>query len=559
MGTAIENSFRERIFVPKIADGPKPAEIQMCIDGMQVVEKDSDADFLDSVGNFVRFPRRDPLDPKGSPILGLPYGRVFWELKQGNILMGEDGSTMFRRDRDDTGKNSLLSSFHAILSVEQGFLIPTKQVVPGMDRLVRVMLNTQTMARVRHGVKFSNVAFWRDRRTGEIKPPIQRLHPGDDVFNDPFEVTFDVEFNDALAERAFEFFRFVTAEDHSAENLARLFATPLLEPYKALSFLLYGRGGNGKGTLGTALARDAVTKPLTTSIDASLLLSTPQKLGLQKEQQLNQIAGKLWAIDYEADGVQLDQMTTLKRMSTGDPQYARKIGENSVEVEARCTLVLMTNNAVIMPDSQALRRRQVSVRFKDGRAEEEFIPMRTFIREYGIAPFMMASCIMWADHGDRVWTDVEIGDAATLSEFEMWLVDEIVANGYAISSEFGQRIGTTESRNSIAKLGLISKQKKINGKNKRVLAVGNEQRFRPFRTASEDAAREADSEAEKEAAKERDAKADVLRAFLATQGPASENRIAEALQISNEEVKLLLAPMILDAEVVSGRNGYALA
>lgn len=559
MGTAMEQSFRERLLVPTIADGPKPAEIQLCLDGMQIVSKDADADFVDSLGRFVRFPRRDPLDPQAAPILGLPYGRVLWELKQGNILLGEDSKTVFRRDRDDTGMNSLLASFHAIKSVEQGFGIDAKKMIPGFDRLVRVMLNTQTNVRVRHGIKYSNLAFWRDRRTGAIDAPVIRLRPGDEVFDDPFELQFSVPFDDALVKQARAFIDFVAADPHSADNLARMFATPLLEPYKLLSYLLYGQGGNGKGTLGDALRHDPVTAPLTTSVDAKKLLGGDRGSGFSQEQQLNVIVGKLWAIDTDAEEVRLDQMTSLKKMSTGDPQYARRVQQDSVEVSARCTLILLTNNAVIMPDTEALRRRQVSVRFKDGRKKQDFLPLRMFIHEHGVAPFMMLSCNIWADCGDDVWTDVEIGDAATCSDYELWIIDRIVENGFAINGDNPNKVTNAERKNSLAKLGLVSKQKKIDGVNTRILAVGNEQRFKPFRTASEKAARDAEADAQATAQAEAEAKANILRAFLASQAPASENRIAEALAVSNSEVKTLLDPMLLSGEVVSSRGGYALA
>lgn len=435
--------FTPRLFVPTIADGPKPTDIQRCLDGMRIVCRDVDGDFVDSEGNYIRIPRRDGDDPSSKQVLGLPYARVFWEMARGNLLLGVDGKTMYRRDRDDTGANAKLTGFHAIADLREGFGIDSKQAIKSMDRLARIMLASQA-GRVQHGVRFGDCAFLRDR-TGTLDVgTVKRIGPDDDRFAQPFEVSFDCGFDQKLADQARDWLKFVTAGEHSAMNLARMFACPLLEPFKSLSFLCYGQGGNGKGLLASALMSDPVTSSLAVGVDAHSLLGGPGVSQFATQQAAFRIIGTLWAIDQDADTVRLEQMTNLKKISTGDQQVGRLIGENSVVFAPRCTLVLMTNNPVIMPDTEALRRRQVSIRMQEGHTREQFLPLVRFIREHGAAPFMMVSCQLWEQHGDAPFTDVEIGDAATLTDHEQWIVDEIVKHGYAVTGEnplqgFGRR------------------------------------------------------------------------------------------------------------------------
>lgn len=88
-----------------------------------------------------------------------------------------------------------------------------------------------------------------------------------------------------------------------------------------------------------------------------------------------------------------------------------------------------------MSMTEALERRRVFVRMRDGRAEEEFADLLKFRDEHGIAPFLMASCRLWEVRGDKPWNDVVIGSADDLTEAQQWIVDCIVANGYAVSRD----------------------------------------------------------------------------------------------------------------------------
>lgn len=570
MGTATNNTvstptrerFTRKLSVPLIADGPKPGEIQKCLDGMHVVQSEAETDFVDSEGKRVKMPRKNPDDSASQPYLGLPYARVFWEMARGNLLLGVDDRTMYRRDRDDSGLNLRLTGFHVIASLAEGFSIDGKKAIKSMDRLARVMMR-QIPERVQHGLKFSDCAYIRDRKGALSVGPVKRIDSSDPRFAQPFELSFDCECSRTLADEAVRHLRSITAEEHSAQNLARMFACPVLEPYKALSFLVFGNGGNGKGLLCNALTSDPVTAGLTTTVNAKDLLGGQTGAGgFSTQQEAYRLIGKLWALDQDADTVKLEQMTNLKKISTGDAQVGRLIGENAIQFSPRCTLVLMTNNSVIMPDTQALRRRQVSVRMKDGRTQEEFLPLISFIQEYGVAPFMMASAALWEKQGDMPFTDVEIGDPNTLTEHEEWLVDQIVANGFAITGDNPYKVKNSEHKNSVAKLGLMSTQKKVGGKNSRVLVVSNEQRFAPFRKASEQAAENAEEDAIAEKASINSATVetakDTLVAFLAQNKSANASDLKSVLQISQAEFDKVLFDLQAANEIKENFGRYEL-
>ena len=94
---------------------------------------------------------------------------------------------------------------------------------------------------VPHGVKFSNLAFYR------MNGQVQRIGSDDPMFGNPYEISLGAAYDDYLVAQAGHLLHFVTANSHSAENLERLFAALLLQPYLQLFWVIYG--GNGKGIL----------------------------------------------------------------------------------------------------------------------------------------------------------------------------------------------------------------------------------------------------------------------------------------------------------------------
>ncbi|PST47271.1 hypothetical protein CPA40_00055 [Bifidobacterium callitrichos] len=368
-------------------------------------------------------------------------------------------------------------SWHAIGSIEDEYHVKgSNKVYLPWNTQMRVECS-KLPGRVRHGVKFANLAFYR------IDGRVRRVTPDRPLFDDPFEVSLSEEYDDGLVAEAGRFLRFVTADEHSAQNLGRMFATPLLEAYKHLFYVLYGGGGNGKGILLGALNRSF--PGLSTAVNAKTLLGGAKGAGgFATDQEMLKLIGALWAYDEDADIITLEQATLLKKIGTGDMMAARRIQENTVSFRNKATFIIASNNPVIMANTEALKRRRVFVRMRDNRAEAEFRDLLAFRAEHGAVPFLMASCRLW-ERSDKPWDDVAIGSGDDLSEHEQWIVDQIIVQGYAVSGDNPYYASSATHRNSVTKLGLESTCKRVDGKVARVLVVSDERIFAVYRAKSE--------------------------------------------------------------------------
>lgn len=465
-----------------IPDGP--ANVETVLHGLEEAYKPEQHDFYDREGRSIHIPRK--IQGKSSaPYFDDGYAKCLWDFRNDSLLLGDDEHTLYVRDVDQTGSNQLLDTWHAISSLETEYHIKATKAYTPWNHQMQVEC-AKLARRVRHGIKFNNLAFLRqDAKTVHINPDDRR-------FNMPYELTIDTEFNKQIASQATGFLIDVTADMHSAQNLGRMFATPLLEPYKHLTYVMYGDGGNGKGILLSTLVKSF--PGLAVAVDSQKILGGRRGAGgFSSDQEMTKLIGSLWAYDEDADTITLEQMTLLKKISTGDTVVARRIQENAVSFTPKCTFVIATNNPVITTMTAASARRFVYIRMRDGRKPEEFEPLLEFRRQYGAAPFIMASCKLWENYGDEPFRDVTVGDSNDLSEAERWIVDQITANGFAISGNnpYPERAG--DHRNSVNKLGLRSSLKKIEDTTCRVLIVKDEQRFAPYRQASEQAIQEAET------------------------------------------------------------------
>lgn len=463
-----------------VPDGP--SGVSAVLNGMHATEDPWKHTFYDRAGRSVMVPRDDRTG-KPKPWFDDGYAKALWDYRIGSMMLGEDGQTLYVRDVDQTGGNRLLESWHAIGSVEDEYHVKPGMTIGSFNLQLRVEC-AKLPRRVRHGVRFRNMAFLR------VDGRVERIRPGHPLFDDPFEVFLDCDYTGAMVAQAGEWLKFVTEDEHSAQNLARMFATPLLEPYKRLSYILYGGGGNGKGILLGALRSSLPA--LSAAVNAQTLLGGRRGMGgFATDQETLKLIGALWAYDEDSDTIGLEQATLLKKISTGDTLVARRVRENAVSFRNRATFVIASNNPVVMQMTAALERRRAFVRMRDGRAAAEFQPLLDFVREHGVAPFMMASCVLWERHGDEPWADVAIGSPDDLTDAQQWLVDCIVADGYAVSADNPFREYGGAHMASVVKLGLRSAVRRIDGECVRVLVVGEERVFAVYRAAAEAALREA--------------------------------------------------------------------
>jgi hypothetical protein len=461
----------------RIPNGPQ--YVGLLLHGMQTAPLEEPHCFIDRIGQIVKIPQRETGNGRTTPYADDGYAKALWDYRNDSLLLGDDNKTLFVRDTDQTGENALLDTWHAISNLENEYHVKTKNAYYPWNEQLRVEC-AKLPVRVKHGIKFANRAYLR---TGN---GITTLTNTDPAFQQPFELTIGMPYDPQISQQAVAYLEDITVDIHSAQNLARLFPTPLLEPYKHLTYILYGDGGNGKGIILGSLRKSFPR--LTASIDSQRVLGGKRgNGGFETQQETGKLIGALWAYDEDADAIGIDQLTYLKKISTGDEVAARRIGENAVSFSPKCTFIIATNNDVITTLNAAISRRFAQVRMKDNRKPAEFQPLLEFIDQYGAAPFLMAGCIVWKKYGDDPFTDVSIGNPNDITDLEQAVIDSICAKGYALSSLI-EPLRRSEQRDIISKLGLQRggrKWLKDEGAVQRIITLKDETRFAPYRNAYE--------------------------------------------------------------------------
>lgn len=450
-----------------------PNYVNEVINGMTVIYHKKTNSFTDMFGNTVDM----PVNSNGHTYYAEGYYRAAWDLRCGNLRLSEDKKTLYRRDVDMSGKTRKLRTWHEVASLEGEYGIPSgRQRIRAWNRFI--FNEADKNPPVYRGMRFNNYACLRTRNGVEV----YQLNDDDDkafIFCDMNAKT-DKETVKWQFHTACQWTTWLTADEHSAQNLTRMFATPFLEPYKHLTYVLYGGGGNGKGIL---LGRMARQYPKYASAFNTKRFADGK--GFTAEQESRKIIGKYWLFDEEADVLDQNSMTQIKRLSTGEAVVARKIGENAMTFQPKATLVIATNEPFVSAQAEASNRRFVFIRMKEGRSAKDFETFINWIDANGIIPFLYASCYTWAKCGDNPWNDVTIGGQYDMTDSEEWVRDCICRDGYAISKDnpYGKRFATT-SRN---KLGLRSTARYVKklGATIRVLEVNDEKRFQPYREAFE--------------------------------------------------------------------------
>lgn len=451
----------------KIFDGI-PHHVQEVTNGCSISHgKESSTTFTDMFGRNVQM----ATNSDGRLFCAEGYNRAAWDMRCGNLRLSQDGKTLYRRDPDMSGALEKLHTWHEVASLEGEYGVPrgVKQI-HGWTTFI--MNETERNPRVVHGMRLGNRAYFR--QNGSVVETA--INEDDDIafeFCDPKIL----ESPKLLVSQARHWCEWLTEDQHSAENLARMFATPFLEPYKHLTYVLYGGGGNGKGIILGRMA--AQYSNYASSFDTKRFA---EGKGFTAEQESRKIVGKYWLFDEEADVLDPASMTQIKRLSTGDPVVARRIGENAMTFKPKATLTIATNNPFISTQAEASSRRFVFVRMKEGRSAADFTELLDFIDKNGMQPFLRCSCYLWK-HGDNPYMDVTIGGEDDMTDAEEWVRDRICADGYAISSDnpFTKRFLTSSRQ----KLGLKSSVRRVGNKVQRVLTVESENRFAPYREAYE--------------------------------------------------------------------------
>ena len=443
------------------------------INGMQPRQYEGTDTFMDRDGRHI-----DCSNPNSNNLYApIGYYMAAWDMRHGHITLDSTGTVVYVRDRCIDGSLRILDTWHAISSFGAEYGVPKQKRSSAWE--TQLLVQAMDLPRIQRGFRLCDQVFHRVEDGSENGRAGMTDYDGTShwtIEEDPEWFKTRQGQVEATA-RAKELISAMTSDEHSAANLTRMFACNILEPYKHFTFVLYGEGGNGKGILLNGI-RDQWPGSAV-NIDLKRLA---QNGGFTGEQEAYKLIGRSFVFDEEADVVDEKTMGVVKRISTGDTFNARQIGENANTIKATPTLVIATNNPVISDITEASHRRLVLVRMKDGQTEDDLRPLRDFIREYGMTPFLYISWLEWTS-GDKAYTDVNIGDSSDMNEVETWMRDSICINGYANTMD--KPTGTHITKQSMNKMGLRRKSKKIDGIVRSVIVVKDETRFDAYRKGYE--------------------------------------------------------------------------
>lgn len=444
-----------------------PMHINKCVESMTERHSPSNYSFPDGRGGFVAY--NDNIDGKVYAHPG--YYKAMWLAQHGDIRIGEDGEQLYIRVFTIDGPTENWKPFNSV-SIE--FDIPKSKQERGWTESIRYVAQRNGLV-VKRGIRIGKRAWWTESDGTDAH--IEAHNVGDKY---AFEMYIDPKNVEAeQVEQARQFMQWLTVDQHSYENLQAMWATPFLESYKHLGYILYGEGGNGKGIL---LERGLMNqfKREAHVVKASALASNSK---FEAGQEVTRLAGAWWAIDPESATITEPVFETLKSICTGSTLIGRAIGQNAITVNNRATLVIATNMPVSTPRTSAFDRRIAVIRMVDGRKPSDFCDLIRFIDTYGVTPFIIASCQFWEnavnnrDDWNDPWTDVSAGNELDLDDMEQYIVDKIMEDGKVLIADIRHEFHVTRiSRETKDKLGLES----VASHGKRYLVVGDHNRFNAY-------------------------------------------------------------------------------
>lgn len=415
------------------------------------------------------------------------YQKAIWELREGHLRYCPSQRRLWRRDpdvEDHAGDRWLLNSWHPIKSIEDEYHIGNS----ANDRnrnysmsatIMREAKRSQWFQQVERGVRIDPCVWYRQNGRvicvrGDTDMAVTQ--------------TFDPKgMSNQAIEQAVSICKWLTVDDKSCANLLRMFATPWLEPFKQLSFVLSGHGGDGK-TLLMVNAVQSVLGDRKSYPAFSAARYCEKGFGLASESMNDAMAGMAFAYDDESAEVTEAMLPALRSLSTGATVNARVVGGKYYSMTPTATIVILTNMPFADSSEPSDKRRFVKVEMhrSDGRSFDEYHAIELFIREHPAALYA-ASCRLW-EQGDEPEL-VNLSPARAISDEMYWIITEILTN----EEKYGQLIASRDAyRDEFHKpitgdvmslLGLANGITKVWGGQKRVVRVQDESRFDVYRQA----------------------------------------------------------------------------
>ena len=429
--------------------------------------------------------RRTKNGPK-IPIIHAGYQKAIWELREGHLRWCPSEHRLYRRDADmadHAGDRYVLNSWHPVKTIEHEYGIENKaQVMPAYsETIMREAQRLQWFAQVERGVRIDPLVWVR--RDGKVV--CLRDEPDLAVTQ-----SFDTRGMSREAVRQAErICRWLTVDEKSYKNLVRMFATPWLEPFKQLSYVLSGHGGDGK----TLIMSQAVLGALGDGkVFPSLNVAQFCENGgytLNRESMVDAMDGASFAYDDEAGEVSERMLPWLRGLSTGTPMQARVVGGRYRTVTPTATIVMLTNQGFADSSEPSDRRRFVKVEFhaSNNRSYDEYHAIERFVHAHPAALFAL-SCELW-EQGDEPEI-VNLSPARQISDEMYWLISSICENeeryGQAIASkdEYRRLYHRSIDDSTMKLLGLTNSSTRVlGGSRQRVVRVDDTDRFNRYRLA----------------------------------------------------------------------------
>lgn len=416
------------------------------------------------------------------------YQKAIWELREGHLRYCPSQQRLWRRDpdiEDHPGERRLLNSWHPVKSIEDEYHIGERSndrnrnyAVSGT--IMREAKRAQWFRQVERGVRIDPCVWYR--KDGHVV-----CVRGDTDM--AVTQTFDPRnMSNQVVEQAKRICEWLTVDGKSCANMLRMFATPWLEPYKQLSFVLSGHGGDGK----TLLLSNAVQRVLGDRKSFPAFKTAgycDSGFSLNRESMNDMMAGMAFAYDDEAGEVTERMLPLLRALSTGATMSARVVGGKYYSMTPTATIVILTNMPFADSNEPSDKRRFIKVEMhpSEGRSYEQYHAIELFIREHPAALYA-ASCRLW-EQGDEPEM-VNLSPARAISDEMYWLITEILTN----EEKCGQLVASRDSyrdefhkavpSETMALLGLVSgTTRALGGRQKRVVRVQDESRFDVYRQA----------------------------------------------------------------------------
>lgn len=429
---------------------------------------------------------------KKIPVVAAGYQKAIWELREGHLRYCPSQQRLWRRDPDTSdheGERLILNSWHPVKTIEDEYHIGTNARSSERNPLysatiLREAKRSQWFDQVERGVR-CDPCVWV-RREGRIV-----------CLQDEPDIAVTQTFspagmgNQALRD-AKRILEWLTVDEKSCANLCRMFATPWLEPFKQLSYVLSGHGGDGK----TLIARQAILGVLGVgkvfpgfSVQG---YCTGGGYTLGRESMNDEMDGKAFAIDDEACAVTEDMLPLLRALSTGSQVNARVTGGRYRVMTPSATLLILTNMQFADSGENSDTRRFIKVEFHQskGRSYDEYHAIEGFCHRHPAA-FFVLSCRLW-ERSDEPEI-VNLSPARTISDEMYWLISEIASNdeqyGVPVASrnDYRKEFHTAVPQSLMDVLGLEnSKTKALPGSQCRVVRVADQNRFAVYRKAALD-------------------------------------------------------------------------